>query len=130
MGASSVGPSAPLYLQKTQSHHLLQRGSKGAEVLSLQNQLTAAGFPVKQDGVFGPKTEEAVKKYQEKNHLAKDGKVADQTWSCLASGGTQKLKPGTEEMGKGSRFTSDVEYGRTYNRDMWEIKPTKVHNYS
>ena len=53
---------------------LLKLGSKGQEVVELQQALG-----IKADGDFGPATEAAVKKFQQKNGLTVDGIVGSQT---------------------------------------------------
>lgn len=59
---------------------ILKLGSKGEEVKKLQLKLGVD--PV---GNFGPKTEEAVKKWQKLNGLTPDGIVGDLTWKKLFS---------------------------------------------
>lgn len=59
---------------------ILKLGSKGEEVKKLQIKLGVD--PV---GNFGPKTEEAVKKWQKLNGLTPDGIVGDLTWKKLFS---------------------------------------------
>jgi hypothetical protein len=51
----------------------LRRGSKGDAVLALQQTLSALGYPVKADGVFGERTQGAVKAFQRQHALAVDG---------------------------------------------------------
>lgn len=57
---------------------LLKVGSKGDDVKRLQEKLGVD--PI---GVFGPKTENAVKKWQRENGLEDDGIVGDITWSKM-----------------------------------------------
>ena len=57
---------------------LLKLGSKGDDVVKLQNRLG-----LQPDGSFGPKTETAVKQWQKANGLKDDGIVGDATWSKL-----------------------------------------------
>jgi peptidoglycan hydrolase-like protein with peptidoglycan-binding domain len=53
---------------------VLKRGSKGPEVLKLQNGLASLGYDVgKPDGDFGGKTEDAVEDFQEAADLTPDG---------------------------------------------------------
>lgn len=59
---------------------ILKLGSKGEDVKKLQLKLGVE--PV---GNFGPKTEEAVKKWQKLNGLTPDGIVGDLTWKKLFS---------------------------------------------
>jgi putative chitinase len=57
---------------------LLKKGDKNEQVRQLQVKLGVD--PV---GTFGPKTEEAVKKFQAANGLAADGIVGDATWNKI-----------------------------------------------
>lgn len=56
----------------------LQRGSRGADVKTLQGKLNLA-----QDGIFGPITEEAVRDFQKRKGLTVDGVVGAKTWTAL-----------------------------------------------
>ena len=62
---------------------ILRQGSQGQSVKTLQQLLTAAGYPLTVDGIFGPRTEAAVKKFQQANRLTVDGIVGPKTWSSL-----------------------------------------------
>lgn len=57
---------------------VLKRGSKGPSVVTLQEFLKLTA-----DGIFGPKTESAVKSYQRKNGLVADGIVGPKTWAHM-----------------------------------------------
>ena len=59
----------------------LKYGSSGDEVKKLQEALGFTGADV--DGQFGPKTQQAVKDYQQKNGLSVDGIVGNETWGSL-----------------------------------------------
>lgn len=61
----------------------LKRGSKGGDVVELQNQLYAAGQHIDRDGMFGPTTEQAVRNFQQQNGLAVDGMAGSQTLAAL-----------------------------------------------
>lgn len=61
----------------------VKRGSRGYAVRALQNQLVAGGNDTPVDGIFGAKTQAAVKKFQENYELKKDGVVGLVTWNCL-----------------------------------------------
>ncbi len=62
----------------------LRLGSKGDEVKSLQETLKKVGYdPGAIDGIFGPKTEAAVKAIQQKNNMVVDGVVGTWTWRKL-----------------------------------------------
>lgn len=64
----------------------LQTGSKGQDVINLQNQLKAAGYDTgASDGIFGAKTQAAVKAYQTANNLAVDGIAGKNTLGSLSN---------------------------------------------
>ncbi|MFP5502714.1 MAG: peptidoglycan-binding protein [Candidatus Sericytochromatia bacterium] len=72
-----VGGAAPV----------LRRGSRGAQVRSLQEKLKAAGHnPGGVDGVFGPNTEAAVRRFQQAKGLTVDGIAGPQTMGALSAG--------------------------------------------
>lgn len=58
-------------------------GDSGDTVKLLQRQLTKAGCLVKADGKFTGATEEAVGKFQKKNHLSVDGIIGPATYKAL-----------------------------------------------
>ena len=66
---------------------LLKRGSKGADVVTLQRMLISKGYSCGEygaDGSFGADTETAVKKYQKDHGLQPvDGEVGPITWNSL-----------------------------------------------
>jgi len=57
---------------------LLKKGSKGQEVVELQQALG-----IKHDGIFGSGTEATVKKFQKENGLVVDGIVGPQTFAAI-----------------------------------------------
>lgn len=72
----------------------LSFGSSGDDVRNLQLRLNEIGnYNLETDGVYGSKTQAAVKDYQQKNGLATDGIVGNQTWSSLDNSGA---KPATK----------------------------------
>lgn len=64
---------------------VLQKGQQGDSVKQLQKLLGMKGSSV--DGQFGPKTDQAVRAFQQAHGLQVDGKVGTQTLSTLQKGG-------------------------------------------
>ncbi len=63
---------------------MLRSGSSGDAVTALQRKLWALGFdPGPIDGAFGPKTDDAVKRYQEEKGLQVDGIAGPETFTSL-----------------------------------------------
>lgn len=61
----------------------LKPGSRGDAVRAAQIRLRAEGYAVPVDGLFGPQTQAAVRRFQvETNHTA-DGLVGPYTWNAL-----------------------------------------------
>lgn len=58
-------------------------GSRGNDVRKVQAILNDGGYALAEDGIYGAKTEAAVKDFQEKNDLAVDGIVGNNTWAEL-----------------------------------------------
>lgn len=58
-------------------------GSKGSDVTELQKLLNQNGYNLSTDGIYGAKTQAAVKDYQKKNSLAVDGIAGNDTWGAL-----------------------------------------------
>ena len=73
----------------------LRRGSRGETVKALQDALNKLGYKAGEvDGIFGPKTESAVKAFQKANKLVQDGIVGPLTWAALDKA-IKALKPDT-----------------------------------
>lgn len=63
----------------------LRRGDRGEDVKVLQRALRRAGFDAGNiDGIFGSRTEAAVRAFQRANGLQADGIVGRRTWAALA----------------------------------------------
>lgn len=68
----------------------LSYGSRGSEVTDLQRLLNQNGYQLDEDGIFGNKTQTAVKDFQKKNGLTVDGIVGEQTWGLFDNGSTDE----------------------------------------
>jgi len=62
---------------------LLRKGDRGEPVKHLQGLLSALGYPIAADGIFGPKTHEAVLAFQRQHRLAADGIAGPMTMDAL-----------------------------------------------
>ena len=70
------------------NYNQVSYGSKGSDVTELQKLLNQNGYGLDVDGNFGPKTQAAVRDYQQKNNLAVDGIVGTNTWGTLTKANT------------------------------------------
>lgn len=66
-------------------HATLRKGSKGAEVRTLQELLNTMAYGLDVDGIFGKATEAAVRDFQQISGLDVDGIVGVKTWAALES---------------------------------------------
>ncbi|MFG2841037.1 peptidoglycan-binding protein [Streptomyces zaomyceticus] len=74
------------------AYDTLRSGSTGPQVAAAQALLNAQGFAAgTADGVFGTKTETAVKAFQGARGLSPDGVVGRQSWTALLSAGTNSV---------------------------------------
>ena len=76
-----------LDLESPPARPLLRRGARGAAVGDLQARLAAAGHdPGAVDGIFGARTDAAVRAFQRAAGLVVDGVVGARTWGALSGG--------------------------------------------
>jgi peptidoglycan hydrolase-like protein with peptidoglycan-binding domain len=88
----------------------LQTGSSGDDVKELQTKLTAKGFNTgTADGVFGPKTESAVRRYQEKQGLQVDGIAGPDTCGALGMDRFGTAKTVAAEAGRTEDYKAKVK---------------------
>jgi peptidoglycan hydrolase-like protein with peptidoglycan-binding domain len=80
----------------------LERGMKGPEVDKLQDQLVKQGYMTKEQkatgpGIFGPKTEAALRKFQSDHGLVSDGIYGPKTQKALDQASILHPNEGTEK---------------------------------
>lgn len=91
-----------LLLVSTDAVADVERGDKGPAVEDVQEQLSGLGYTLPIDGVFGPKTEKAVKHFQRANKLLADGIVGPVTDRFLdAATATKQAVRGPQETSQG-----------------------------
>lgn len=61
----------------------IRRGSTGEHVTYFQQRLSALGYRLTIDGIFGPGTESAARSFQRANGLTADGIVGPITWAAV-----------------------------------------------
>ncbi|MFN3428994.1 MAG: peptidoglycan-binding protein [Candidatus Sericytochromatia bacterium] len=83
--APAVPPTPAPEPPRADDMPILQRGDQGELVLFVQKRLEAAGFPLgaTPNGVFGPATEAAVRKFQVAKGIRNTGNVGPLTWAAL-----------------------------------------------
>lgn len=72
------------------TRRMVRRGSRGADVVDLQERLNALAMAdpaLETDGIFGGLTDAAVRRFQAERSLVVDGIVGPNTWAALDSGG-------------------------------------------
>ena len=79
--APSVAPAG--YMGMHEGNAIHGRGASGAEVRSLQESLKALGADIEVDGKYGPKTQAAVREFQEKHNIKVDGLAGPQTRATI-----------------------------------------------
>ncbi len=89
---------------------LLKNGSRGDAVKKLQKRLVELGYLTVADGVYGPKTYNAVRSFQKKNGLSADGVAGSMTqnrlYSAAAIGANGKTAGTTGNVSSGSGTSS------------------------
>lgn len=72
--------------QVASGYPITRQGSRGVYVCIAQDALTTLGYDTGGlDGVFGVRTDSAVRSYQNKNGLVSDGILGNLTWNRLMS---------------------------------------------
>lgn len=80
----SGGTFAPRSTGSAPAIELLGTGSSGEAVRELQHALSAIGYPLRADGIFGTDTETALKAFQRDHGLAADGIAGPRTLGAIA----------------------------------------------
>lgn len=95
----------------------IKNGSRGEDVRTLQEALNKAGnYGLTVDGIFGGKTEGAVRDYQKKNELSIDGICGPKTWSKLGYDTSEEATAGGRGIKKLIVHCTATPEGRDFTR--------------
>lgn len=94
------------------NYNQISYGATGSDVKKLQELLNQNDYNLDVDGSFGPKTQAAVKDYQNKNGLKVDGIVGTNTWGAL----TGSPSGSTNASGSNSAAEAAPGYSDAVNR--------------
>ncbi len=88
---------------------VLRQGSRGGEVKEVQRRLKQWGYyDGAIDGIYGPKTVEAVKAFQRKNGLTPDGIAGRATYVALGMNDSVRVLDGEKSGGNSNYTNSDL----------------------
>jgi peptidoglycan hydrolase-like protein with peptidoglycan-binding domain len=94
---------------------LVSKGAREHPVRTLQHLLRGRGSQITVDGVFGPKTDQAVRTFQESRHLTVDGIVGPRTWTAVIvqvqKGSTGDAVRGVQEEFRFRDLSGDPAHG-------------------
>jgi murein L,D-transpeptidase YcbB/YkuD len=84
--APGAATPSPMGQMSPNQAPLLSVGSQGQEVRDLQAFLSQRGYyDSTVDGIYGPRTQSAVRQFQQAQNLQADGIVGPQTWGAMMS---------------------------------------------
>jgi hypothetical protein len=90
---------------------IMKKGMRGEDVRELQQMLTVAGYDCgNADGIFGAKTESALKAFQGAHGLAADGICGLQTWTALKGEHEEPEEPETPKEPEDEAETICLDY--------------------
>ena len=105
-----------LCLARNASAVTYKRGSTGSVVTQIQTKLKSWGYYTGEvDGVYGSKTEAAVKKFQRNNGLTADGMAGPQTLSALGVSGGSASDSNSGDVALLARLISAEARGEPYS---------------
>ena len=99
------------------NYNQVSYGSKGSDVTELQKLLNSNGYSLDEDGIFGEKTQAAVKDYQQKNNLDVDGIVGNNTWGALTKANTGTTAQSAATNQSAATANTGFQYGAYQESD-------------
>lgn len=100
-------------------------GSQGDAVKKLQTALNSAGYSLNVDGIFGAKTQAAVRDYQSKNGLTVDGIAGAQTQGKLYGTSQTKTETTTEPEKTAADYSYDASGDKDYQAALQALEAAK-----
>ena len=106
------------YLDPT-GYAVTKKGSQGNQVVKIQEMLKDLGYDTgKVDGIFGKKTEAAVKQFQKENKLKVDGIVGDKSITALKTvtdnkNKSESITTSTKKSSSSGKTSGGIEVGKT-----------------
>lgn len=88
----------------------IRKGDSGPDVSTLQTILNSLGYKCGTvDGIFGSKTDAAIRSFQSDHNLTSDGIVGTKTWSALNSNSSTNIKTITNQHGDTFAVLGDAD---------------------
>lgn len=105
-----------IVLAQTAEAASYKRGSSGSVVTQIQTKLKNWGYyKYEVDGVYGSRTEAAVKAFQQKNGLTADGVAGSSTLAALGISSSSTTNSGSADVNLLARLISAEARGEVYN---------------
>ena len=102
------------------TYNQVSYGSQGSDVTELQKLLNKNGYSLNEDGIFGSKTQSAVKDYQQKNNLIVDGIAGTNTWGALTGAGSSSTTPSTAQPSTTQPGATDATANTGFQYDAYQ----------
>ncbi|HIS92907.1 MAG TPA: peptidoglycan-binding protein [Candidatus Alectryocaccomicrobium excrementavium] len=115
------------------AYSTIREGSRGEDVKRLQTLLNNEGYSLDVDGIFGDKTQSAVRQYQRSQGLDADGIVGSNTWSSLTAPAQSAQAPAGQVDVSGGRDLTGAASGTAggYTQGNGSIRlPARPEDYT
>ena len=115
------------------AYSTIREGSRGEDVKRLQTLLNNEGYSLDVDGIFGDKTQSAVRQYQRSQGLDVDGIVGSNTWSSLTAPAQSAQAPAGQVDVSGGRDLTGAASGTAggYTQGNGSIRlPARPEDYT
>jgi peptidoglycan hydrolase-like protein with peptidoglycan-binding domain len=120
--SSSVPRSNETRQSNNESNNPSASGMSQDQIMQAQQALEQKGFKLgKADGILGPRTERAVRDFQQKQGLQQNGQLDDQTLAALGVSSNQR-----ETTGQGTQSSpSQTQHQPSFNDNNSQAAPSK-----